>query len=46
MSQLHIAGVAFHEVKGQTPTARLALAYRKGNASKLARNFMAVALSN
>ena len=46
MSQLHIAGVTFRKIKGQTPTARLALAYRKGNTSKLARNFMAVALSN
>ena len=46
MSQLHIAGVVFREIKGQTPTARLALAYRKGNISNLVRNFMAVALSN
>ncbi len=46
MSQLHIAGVAFREIKGQTPTARIALAYRKGNTSNLVRNFMAVALSN
>ena len=46
MSQLHIAGVAFREIRGQAPTARLALAYRKGNTSNLIRNFMAVALSN
>ena len=46
MSQLHIAGVAFREIKGQTPTTRLALAYRKGNTSNLVRNFVAVALSN
>ncbi len=46
MSQLHVAGVAFREIKGQTPTARIALAYRKGNTSNIVRNFMAVALSN
>ncbi len=46
MSQLSIAGVIFREIKGQTPTARLALAYRKGNTSTLVRNFMAVAVSN
>ncbi len=46
MSQLGIAGVIFREIKGQTPTARLALAYRKGNTSTLVRNFMAVAVSN
>ena len=45
MSQLHVAGVVFREIKGQAPTARLALAYRKGNTSHLVRNFMAVALS-
>ncbi len=46
MSQLHIAGVVFREIKGQTPTTRLALAYRKGNTSNLVRNFVAVARSN
>ena len=46
MSQLNIAGAAFREIKGQAPTARLALAYRKGNTSNIVRNFMAVALSN
>lgn len=46
MSQLHVAGVAFREIKGQMPATQLALAYRKGNTSKIARNFMAVALSN
>ncbi len=45
MSQLHVAGVVFREIKGQAPTTRLALAYRKGNTSHLVRNFMAVALS-
>ena len=45
MSQLHVAGVVFREIKGKAPTARLALAYRKGHSSHLVRNFMAVALS-
>ncbi len=45
MSQLHVAGMVFREIKGQAPTARLALACRKGNTSTLARNFMAAALS-
>ena len=45
MGQLHVAGVVFREIKGQAPTARLALAYRKGNTSHLVRNFMAVAPS-
>ena len=46
MSQLHVAGVLFREIKGQTPITRLALAYRKGNTSNLVRNFVAVAVSN
>ncbi len=46
MSQIHIAGVAFREIKGKTPTARLALAYRKGSTSNPVRNFMALALSH
>ncbi len=45
MSQLHVAGVAFRKVKRQTPTARLALACRRSDTSKLVRNFMAVAFS-
>ena len=46
MNQLHVAGVVFCEIKGQTPTTRLALAYRKGNTSNLVRNFLAVSVSN
>ena len=46
MGQIHIAGVAFREIKGKTPTARLALAYRKGSTSNPVRNFMALALSH
>ena len=46
MSRINIAGVVFREIKGQTPTARLALACRKGNTSNLVRNFMSVAFSS
>ena len=46
MRQLHVAGVVFRELKGETPTARLALAYRKGNTSSLVKNFMSTAISN
>jgi DNA-binding transcriptional LysR family regulator len=46
MEQVHSAGVVFRAVKGKLPNAGLSLAYRKGDASKLVRNFMAVAVSN
>ncbi len=46
MSQLHVAGVGFRAIRGQTPVARLALAYRQGNTSVLVRNFMAAALTH
>ncbi len=45
MSQLHIVGVVFREIKDQKPTARLALAYRKGDTSNLVRNFVTIALN-
>ena len=45
MSQIRVAGVFFRAIGGQTPIARLALAYRKGNTSGLVRNFMAAGLS-
>jgi hypothetical protein len=46
MGQVHSAAVVFRTVKGEMPNASLSLAYRKGDASKLGRNFMAVAASN
>jgi DNA-binding transcriptional LysR family regulator len=46
MGQVNSAGVVFRTVKGEMPNASLSLAYRKGDASKLVRNFMAVAVSN
>ena len=45
MSQLHISGLVFREIKDLAPLARLALAYRKGSTSTLVRNFMGLALS-
>jgi len=41
MSQLRIAGVAYRPIAGQTPTARLALAHRRGETSTTVRNFLA-----
>jgi DNA-binding transcriptional LysR family regulator len=46
MGQVHSAGVVFRTLKGKLPNAGLSLAHRKGDASKLVRNFMAVAVSN
>ena len=45
IGQIRVSGVVYREIKGDTPTAGLALAYRKGNTSGLVRNFMAVGLS-
>ena len=45
MNQIRVAGVVFRAIGGQTPIARLALAYRKGNTSGLVRNFMAAGLN-
>jgi len=41
MSQLRIAGVVYRPIAGQTPTARLALAHRRGEISATVRNFVA-----
>jgi len=46
MSQVRASGVVFRATTSVTPTASLSLAYRKGHASKVIRNFMAVAVSN
>ena len=43
MSQLHIPGVVFRPIKGQSPHTFLALACQKANTSKLVRNFLSVA---
>jgi DNA-binding transcriptional LysR family regulator len=41
MSQLQISGVTYRPIAGQAPTARLALAYRRGETSAVVRNFIA-----
>jgi DNA-binding transcriptional LysR family regulator len=45
MRQLEIAGVAYRPIAGQEPTARLALAHRRGETSILVRNFIARAVA-
>jgi DNA-binding transcriptional LysR family regulator len=41
MSQLQVTGVLYRPIKGKAPIARLALAYRRGETSKIVRNFIA-----
>jgi DNA-binding transcriptional LysR family regulator len=41
MSQLQVTGVLYRAIKGKAPVARLALAYRRGETSKIVRNFIA-----
>ena len=41
MRQLQISGVTYRPIAGQAPTARLALAYRRGETSAVVRNFIA-----
>ena len=41
MSQLQVAGVTYRPIAGQAPTARIALAYRRGETSPVVRNFIA-----
>jgi hypothetical protein len=43
MSQLQVTGVLYRAIKGKAPIARLALAYRRGETSKIVRNFIAEA---
>jgi DNA-binding transcriptional LysR family regulator len=45
MRQLQMTGVTYREVKGDAPLSRLALAYRRGETSKIVRNFIAVAVA-
>jgi DNA-binding transcriptional LysR family regulator len=45
MSQLHVTGVAYRQIAGRSPTARLAFAYRRGETSVVVRNFIARAVS-
>jgi DNA-binding transcriptional LysR family regulator len=45
MSQLRITGVVYRKIAGQAPTARLALAFRRGETSAMVHNFVARAVS-
>jgi DNA-binding transcriptional LysR family regulator len=44
MRQLQVKGVVYRDVKGSAPIARLALAFRRGDTSKIVRNFVAQAV--
>jgi DNA-binding transcriptional LysR family regulator len=41
--QVQVTGVAYREIEGQTPIAKLSLASRRGETSDIVRNFMATA---
>ena len=41
MMQVRVTGVAYQRIAGQSPTTRLALAYRRGETSPVVRNFIA-----
>ena len=41
MMQVRVTGIAYRQIAGQSPTTRLALAYRRGEMSPVVRNFIA-----
>jgi DNA-binding transcriptional LysR family regulator len=43
--QVRITGIAYRPIAGQSPTTRLALAFRRGETSPVVRNFIARAVS-
>ena len=45
MMQVRVTGVAYRPIAGQSPTTRLALAFRRGETSPVVRNFIARAVS-
>jgi DNA-binding transcriptional LysR family regulator len=45
MRQLQLTGVTYREVAGDAPLTRLALAYRRGETSKIVRNFVDLAVA-
>jgi DNA-binding transcriptional LysR family regulator len=45
MRQLHVTGVTYREVKGDAPIMHLALAFRRGETSRIVRNFIAQAVA-
>jgi DNA-binding transcriptional LysR family regulator len=40
MMQVRVTGIAYRPIAGQSPTTRLALAYRRGETSPVVRNFI------
>ena len=44
MRQLQLTGVTYREIKGDAPLSRLSLGYRRGETSKIVRNFIAAAV--
>src|SRR5580704_5768702 len=45
MMQVRVTGIAYRQIAGQSPTTRLALAFRRGETSPVVRNFIARAIS-
>jgi DNA-binding transcriptional LysR family regulator len=45
MRQLQLTGVTYRDVAGDAPLTRLALAYRRGETSKIVRNFVGLAVA-
>ena len=45
MMQARVTGIAYRQIAGQSPTTRLALAYRRGETSPVVRNFVGRAVS-
>jgi hypothetical protein len=45
MMQVSLTGIAYRQIAGQSPTTRLALAYRRGETSRVVRNFITRAVS-
>jgi DNA-binding transcriptional LysR family regulator len=45
MMQVRVTGIAYRQIAGQSPTTRLALAYRRGETSPMVRNFITRAVS-
>jgi len=41
MMQVRVMGVAYRPIAGEAPTARIALAHRRGETSSVVRNFIA-----
>jgi DNA-binding transcriptional LysR family regulator len=45
LMQVRVTGIAYRQIAGQSPTTRLALAYRRGETSPVVRNFITRAVS-